>query len=224
MPWQKREDMLSRGERNSIKGSWSAMVKKEMQSKVITKLWLGDIGVWCYKTPIPTSSNSWHCLGIGFCVATVLLFSNDHDRESDCNKHPLLAVHQVHRQSTTSLCQQVPWSKKGVGSMEHQHAGGVHSSVDHLPWWINVVLGKWIHLPRVCVWKPWPFGNKCHTIFCALCGTLFGVEMCKGKDAPCQCGKPDCKYGGGKTVGSSLRLKNLFWEQVEQSCCRGSFS
>ena len=47
------------------------------------------------------------------------------------------------------------------------------------------------------------FGKECHTICCALCGILFGVESFKGKDAPHQCGKPDHKDRGGKTVRSS---------------------
>ena len=76
-----------------------------------------------------------------------------------------------------------------------------------LHWASEFTCPGFVFVPR----KPWPFGDECHTICCALCGMLFGVEMCEGKDSLPQCGKPEHEDRGGKTVGSLLRLANSIW-------------
>ena len=53
--------------------------------------------------------------------------------------------------------------------------------------------------------KPWPFGNEYHTICCAVCGILFGIELVEGKDKPPEI-VPEFNNAGGPTVGLLLRL------------------
>lgn len=48
------------------------------------------------------------------------------------------------------------------------------------PWTNKYTYPGHICLPR----KPWPLGNKYHSICCCQSGTMFAVEIVKGKDRP----------------------------------------
>ena len=52
--------------------------------------------------------------------------------------------------------------------------------------------------------KPWPFGNKYHSVSCCTSGIMLGIEMVEGKDHPQQLGQP--QYDN---LGSSIGL--LLW-------------
>ena len=58
----------------------------------------------------------------------------------------------------------------------------------------------WMFVPR----KPWPFGNKYHTVCCSLSGILWQMELVEGKDSPSQIVP---KFSNeGKTVGLLLHV------------------
>ena len=59
--------------------------------------------------------------------------------------------------------------------------------------------------------KPWPFGNKFHTMCCGISRVLFALELVKGKDQPKELGKPEYEDQGGATVGLILRLTKTIW-------------
>ena len=53
--------------------------------------------------------------------------------------------------------------------------------------------------------KPWPFGNKYHTVCCCLSGIMWGIDLVEGKDHPRQLGQ--LKYEElGSMVGLLLRM------------------
>jgi hypothetical protein len=59
----------------------------------------------------------------------------------------------------------------------------------------------YMYVPR----KPWPYGNKYHTICCCKSGIMFGMELVEGKDTPKE--RPPKEFEEkGKTVGLLLRL------------------
>ena len=53
--------------------------------------------------------------------------------------------------------------------------------------------------------KPWPFGNKYHTVCCCSSGIMWGIDLVEGKDCPQQLGIQ--QYDNfGSTVGLLLRM------------------
>ena len=72
--------------------------------------------------------------------------------------------------------------------------------------WLNqYTCPGFMFVPR----KPWPFGNKFHTIACSETGILYALELVEGKDQPEQEKKTSLRKG--KTVSLLLRLTRKLW-------------
>jgi hypothetical protein len=59
--------------------------------------------------------------------------------------------------------------------------------------------------------KPWPFGNKYHTIACGISQILYHLELVEGKDELKDARGPKENDGLGKTVGLLLCLTKTIW-------------
>ena len=77
-------------------------------------------------------------------------------------------------------------------------------------------------------WKPWPFGNKYHTICCGLWSILVGIELVEWNNDPKELGKPTYNNNCGATCGLLLRLKRPIWVSgralVPDSCFCSMFN
>ena len=62
----------------------------------------------------------------------------------------------------------------------------------------------WVVLPR----KPHTFGNKWHTICCAMSVVVFFVGIVEGKDQPTERGKREFEADYGETGGLMMRMAN----------------
>ena len=73
-------------------------------------------------------------------------------------------------------------------------------------WFNQWTCPGWVFCPR----KPHPYGNKYHTICCAICGIMYAFEIVMGKDSPFRASS-DPTNAKGNTVGLLLRLcKSLY--------------
>ena len=68
--------------------------------------------------------------------------------------------------------------------------------------WTNTFGPVWVILPR----KSHPFGNKWHTICCAMSVVVFFVELVEGEDQPTERENPEFEADYEATGGLMMRM------------------
>ena len=74
-------------------------------------------------------------------------------------------------------------------------------------WFNKWTCPGWVFCPR----KPHPWGNKYHSICCAVSGIMFAVEMVEGKDAPREIPPHPTRNQFGRTIGLLLHLTEALY-------------
>ena len=139
--------------------------------------------------------------------------SSEHLEDSNFIRgHPLSAY--LHRHCFPNLRRQF-WEVRpmvevwGMNMKDNFIPGYMNCLDESMSVWMNkFTCPGFMFIPR----KPWPFGNKYHTICCCSSGIMWDIDLVEGKDCPQQFGIQ--QYDNfGSTVGLLLRMLSQIYHK-----------